>query len=168
MARIKILPVLLSLSFLGASAQAPSITGRWIISTNYLGTPLTPLLNLEQTGEKLTATGRGYKYVGALHGTALHLTATDEQGNTDEIVATLADGKMEGVDTETDANDKAHRLLLNSRQFWRLLWNILSQKPMNSRQRSSIVRCRPSTNRSSLSILEIPFAPPLWMPAERI
>ena len=112
MARINLLPMLLGLSFLAAAAQTPSVTGRWVISTNYLGTPLTPLLNLEQTGEKVTGTGRGYKYVGTVHGTALHLTAADEQGNTDEITATLADGKMQGMDTETDAHDKAHPMTL--------------------------------------------------------
>jgi hypothetical protein len=79
MARIKVLPVLLGLPFLTSAAQTPSNTGRWIVSTDYLGTPLTPVLNLEQTGEKVMATGRGYKYVGTIHGTALHLTATDEQ-----------------------------------------------------------------------------------------
>ena len=68
MARITLLPTLLSLSFLAAGAQTPSNTGRWIVSTDYLGTPLSPLLNLEQTGEKVTATSRGYKYVGTLHG----------------------------------------------------------------------------------------------------
>ena len=57
MARIKLLPMLLGLPFLAAAAQTPSNTGRWIFSTDYLGTPLTPLLNLEQTGEKVTATG---------------------------------------------------------------------------------------------------------------
>ena len=56
----------------------------------------------------MTAKSRDYKYAGTLHRTALHLLATDEQGNTDEITATLADGKMEGTDTETNANDKAH------------------------------------------------------------
>lgn len=112
MARINLLPMLLGLSFLAASAQTPSITGRWIVSTDYLGTPLTPLLNLEQTGEKVTGTGRGYKYAGTLHGTALHLTAADEQGNTDEITATLAHTKMQGMDTETDAHDKAHPMTL--------------------------------------------------------
>jgi acetamidase/formamidase len=112
MARIKLLSMLLGLSFFAAAAQTPSNTGRWIISTNYLGTPLTPLLNLEQSGERVTATGRGYKYAGTLHGTALHLMATDEQGNTDEITATLADGKMEGMDTETDIQDKAHPMTL--------------------------------------------------------
>ena len=112
MARFNLLPMLLGLSFLAATAQTPSVTGRWVISTDYLGTPLTPLLNLEQTGEKVTGTGRGYKYVGTLHGTALHLTAADEQGNTDEITATLADSKMQGTDTETDAHDKAHPMIL--------------------------------------------------------
>jgi len=112
MARIKLLPILLGLPLLTASAQTSPNTSRWIVSTDYLGTPLTPVLNLEQTGEKVTATGRGYKYEGILHGTALHLTAKDEQGNTDEITATLADGKMEGTDIETDANDKAHPMTL--------------------------------------------------------
>src|ERR1700721_4302667 len=101
MARIKLLPMLLGLPFLAAAAQTPSNTGRWIFSTDYLGTPLTPLLNLEQTGEKVTATSRGYKYVGSLLGTALHLMATDEQGNADEIISTLADGKREGTDKKT-------------------------------------------------------------------
>ncbi len=112
MARIRLLPMLLSLSFVAATAQTSSNTGRWVVSTDYLGTPLTLLLNLEQTGERVTATSRGYKYAGALHGTALHLMATDEQGNSDEITATLADGKMEGTDTETDAHDKAHPITL--------------------------------------------------------
>jgi acetamidase/formamidase len=112
MARIKLLPILVILPLVAAAAQTPSVTGRWIISTDYLGTPLTPVLTLEQTGEKVTANGRGYKYTGTLHGSALHLMATDEQGNTDEITATLADGKMEGTDTETDANDKAHPMTL--------------------------------------------------------
>ncbi|HEY6490173.1 MAG: hypothetical protein WCC26_06585 [Terracidiphilus sp.] len=111
MTRVKLL-MLLNLFLLTAAAQTSSNTGRWIVSTDYFGTPLTPLLNIQQTGEKVTATGRDYKYVGTLHGTALHLTATDEQGNTDEITAKLADGKMEGTDTETDANDKAHPMTL--------------------------------------------------------
>src|SRR5437763_1250274 len=112
MARIKVLSTALGLSFFVAVAQTPSNTGRWIVSTDYFGTPLTPVLNVEQAGEKVTATSRGYKYVGTLRGTVLHLMATDEQGNTDEIAATLADGKMEGTDTETDVNEKAHPLTL--------------------------------------------------------
>ncbi|HZP04544.1 MAG TPA: acetamidase/formamidase family protein [Terracidiphilus sp.] len=112
MARIKLLPILLGLPFLSAVAQTSSNTGRWIVSTDYFGTRLTPVLSLEQTGDKVTATGRGYNYVGTLDGTALHLTATDKEGNTDEIRATLADGKMEGTDRETDANDTAHPVIL--------------------------------------------------------
>lgn len=112
MAHIKLLPILLGLAFLSAAAQTPSNTGRWLVSTDYLGTPLTNVLNLEQTGEKVTAASRGYKFMGTLHETALHLSATDEQGDTDEITSTLADGKMEGTNTETDASDKAHPMTL--------------------------------------------------------
>jgi hypothetical protein len=39
MARIKVLLMLLGLSFLTAAAQTSSNTGRWILSANYLGTP---------------------------------------------------------------------------------------------------------------------------------
>lgn len=39
MAHIKLLPILLGLSFLAAVAQTPSNTGRWIVSTDYFGTP---------------------------------------------------------------------------------------------------------------------------------
>src|SRR5450432_2086161 len=98
MTRVKLL-MLLNLSLLTAAAQTSSNSGRWIVSTDYFGTPLTPLLNLQQAGEKVTATSRGYKYAGTLQGTALHLMATDEQGNADEITATLADGEIEGTDT---------------------------------------------------------------------
>jgi hypothetical protein len=52
MARIKLLPMLLGLPFLAAAAQSPSNTGRWIFSTDYLGTPLTPLSILSRPAKK--------------------------------------------------------------------------------------------------------------------
>ena len=95
MAYVNLLPMLLGLPFLAAAPQTPSNPGRWIVSTDYFGTPLTPLLNLEQTGEKVTATGRVYRYVGTLEGTALYLMATDKK-----IIA--RHGSTLNFDTTTD------------------------------------------------------------------
>lgn len=77
MARLKPLSICFGLFFVTASAQTPSITGRWIVSTDDLGTHLTSLLRMEQTGEKVTATSPDFHYTGTLHGRVLHLMATD-------------------------------------------------------------------------------------------
>jgi amidase len=111
-ARLEPLSICFGLFFVTASAQTPSITGRWIVSTDDLGTHLTSLLRMEQTGEKVTATSPDFQYTGTLHGRVLHLMATDPQGDTDEINATLDGGKMEGTETETDAADKTHPVTL--------------------------------------------------------
>ena len=103
---------LLALAPLSVIAQTPSATGRWLVSTDYFGTPLYYRLNLEQTGDKLTGTSRGYKFEGTLHGDAFHLFAKDEQNNTDELTGTIANGTLQATDTEIDADDKAHPVTL--------------------------------------------------------
>jgi acetamidase/formamidase len=99
---------LIALSTLAGLGQAPSLTGSWIVSGDYFGTPLYYRLNLEQSGEKLTATYRGYKFEGILQGTAFHLFAKDEQNNSDELTGTINNGTLQATETETDASDKAH------------------------------------------------------------
>jgi amidase len=108
MTRIKLNLCLFALAPLAALAQAPSLAGHWLVSANYFGTPLYYRLNIEQTGNKLTATYRGYKFTGTLNGTAFHLSAKDEQNNTDELTGTVANSTLEATDTETDADNKAH------------------------------------------------------------
>jgi amidase len=115
MIRIKHPPalfVLIALPCLPAFSQAPSTTGRWIVTADYMGTTVRPVLTLAQTGDKVTGKGRGYQYSGTLHGTVLHLTGSDEDGYTDEITATVADGRMEGTDSETDPHNRSHPVTL--------------------------------------------------------
>ena len=108
MTRIKLSLCLLALTPLVAAAQTPSLTGNWLVSADYFGTPLYFRLNLQQTGDKLTGTYRGYKLEGTRTGDTFHLSAKDEQGNTDDLTGTIADGTLHITDVETDADDKAH------------------------------------------------------------
>lgn len=108
MTRTKFAICLLALTTLAATAQTPSVTGRWLVSADYFGTPLYITLKLEQTGDKLTGAYRGYKLEGTLHGAAFHMFAKDEQNNTDELTGTIANGTLDATDTETAAGDKAH------------------------------------------------------------
>jgi amidase len=108
MIRIKLILCLFALAPLAAPAQTPSLAGHWLVSANYFGTPLYYRLNVEQTGDKLTATYRGYKLEGTLNGTSFHLSAKDEQNNTDELIGTITNGTLQATDTETDADNKAN------------------------------------------------------------
>ena len=112
MTRIKLSLCLLALVPFVASAQTPSLTGNWLISADYFGTPLYFRLNLEQTGDKLTGTYRGYKMEGTRTGDTFHLSAKDEEGNTDDLTGTIANSTLHITDTETDADNKANPVTL--------------------------------------------------------
>jgi amidase len=112
MTRTKLTLCLLASATLSAFAQTPSVAGHWLVSTDYFGTPLYYRLNLEQTGDKLTGTYRGYKFEGTINGDSFHLFAKDEQGNSDELTGTVANGTLQATDTETDVDNKAHPVIL--------------------------------------------------------
>ena len=108
MSRIKLTLSLLALTPLSVLAQGPSVASRWLVSTNYFGTPLYYRLTLEQTGNKLTGNYRGYKLEGTLNGNAFYLSAKDEQGNTDELTGAIANNTLVATDIETDFDNKAN------------------------------------------------------------
>jgi amidase len=112
MTRTKLTLCLLALAPLSACAQTPSMAGRWLVSTDYFGTPLYYRLNLEQNGNKLTGTYRGYKFEGTANGSAFHLFAKDEESNTDELTGTVANGTLQATDTETDSDNPANPVTL--------------------------------------------------------
>src|SRR5207302_5110355 len=105
-------PCLFALTPLAAAAQTPFAAGNWLVSANYFGTPIYVRLNLQQNGDKLTGTYRGFKLEGTLHGDTFHLSATDEQGNTEELNGTITNGTLQATDTETDADNKANPVTL--------------------------------------------------------
>ncbi|HEV2380070.1 MAG TPA: acetamidase/formamidase family protein [Terriglobia bacterium] len=85
-----------------------SLSGRWIVTADFYGTPINLSLELKQDGDKLGGKFGGDKLEGTLSGKSIHFVAKDEQGDTQEFQATLQDGVMSGSVTFTDASDKAH------------------------------------------------------------
>lgn len=86
----------------------PAVSGRWVVTADFYGTPLTFSLELNQQGEKLTGNLDGDKLEGTLSGNSIHFLAKDEQGGTEECQATVQDGTLSGTLVFTDASDKAH------------------------------------------------------------
>src|SRR5579863_7648555 len=92
------------------STQAASggISGRWIITADFYGTPLNLSMELTQQGDKLTGTFDGDKLEGTVSGGAIHFLAKDEQGDTEECTATIQGDTISGSVVFIDAEDKAH------------------------------------------------------------
>lgn len=95
---------------LGQNSQqgSPSVSGRWIVVSDFYGTPLNFPLELEQQGAKLTGTFSGDKLEGSINGNAIKFLAKDEQGGTEECTATLQGGTLSGNIIFTDSDDPAH------------------------------------------------------------
>ena len=79
-----------------ALAETAAPSGRWIITTDYLGTPLNFAMDLTQNGEKLTGNFEGDKLEGTLNGNSLHFLANDDQGGSEEATATVQGNSMSG------------------------------------------------------------------------
>jgi len=87
-----------------AFAENP-LSGRWVVSMTYLGSPVYSALTLVQEGDKLTGDYDGDKLEGTVQGKSIHFLAKDDQGGTEECNATLKDGTLSGtlVYRETEA-----------------------------------------------------------------
>ena len=91
-----------------AGAGDSVVSGRWIISADFYGTPINFSLELKQEGDKLTGNFEGDKLEGTLNGNSIHFLAKDEQGGTEECQARVQDGAMSGSVVFTDAGDAEH------------------------------------------------------------
>jgi len=91
-----------------AGAGNPTVSGRWIVSADFYGTPINFSLELKQEGDKLTGNFDGDKLEGTLTGNSIHFLAKDEQGGTEECQARVEGGVMSGTVVFTDAGDAAH------------------------------------------------------------
>ena len=90
------------------SSKAPAVSGRWVVTADFYGTPLYLSLELTQQRDKLTGTFDGDKLEGSIQGDALSFVAKDEQGNTAECKATVQGVSISGSVVFTDAGDAAH------------------------------------------------------------
>lgn len=80
-----------------ASGPNTSIAGRWVVTSDFYGTPLIFSLELKQDGDKLTGNFDGDKLEGTIQGASIHFLAKDEQNGTEECTAKLQDDTISGT-----------------------------------------------------------------------
>src|SRR5690242_8178754 len=104
------------LSALGLLAvQDPnSVTGRWIFSADFYGTPIIYKLELQQQGDKLTGEFGGDKLEGTRNGNSLHFLAKDPNSGWEDVKATIQGDTMTGTAVFADNDDPVHRQTTHS------------------------------------------------------
>jgi amidase len=98
-------------TFLGSTSaqqKESSLTGRWVVSMDYLGTSMYSLLELKQDGSKLTGNFDGDKLEGTIQGAAVHFLAKDDQGGSEEGSGTLQGDGLSGTLSLTDSMNPSH------------------------------------------------------------
>lgn len=84
------------------------LTGRWIISAEYLGTPANVTMELTQQDNKLTGNFDGDKLEGSVSGNSIHFLAKDDQGGSEEGTATFTGTTMSGTVVYIDGSNPSH------------------------------------------------------------
>jgi acetamidase/formamidase len=82
-----------------------SLTGRWVVTADFLGTPLYYKLELVQQGDTLSGNFGGDKLEGTVRGNTVQFLAKDDEGGTEEAKATLANGALSGTVVFVDAGN---------------------------------------------------------------
>ena len=114
MRRVLCLLLFVPVVFPASSGQEParpanaSVSGRWVVNTDFYGSTIYFRMELKQQGEKLSGNFDGDKLEGTLKGNSIYLLAKDEQGGTDEGKGTLAGATITGTIVFTHADDAAH------------------------------------------------------------
>ncbi|HWW97209.1 MAG TPA: acetamidase/formamidase family protein [Edaphobacter sp.] len=112
MTRTQLAFCLLALAPISATAQTPSLTGRWVVTADFYGTTRYARLDLTQQAEKLTGKFNGDPLEGTLTGNNLHVLAKDNDGDTNELTATLKDGTLAGKIIAINVAEKEHPLTI--------------------------------------------------------
>jgi amidase len=85
-----------------------SVSGRWIVDADFLGTPVNFSLQLKQEGDKLTGDLDGDKLEGSLKGNSIHFLAKDDRGGTEEGSGILQGDAISGTMIFTDSSNPSH------------------------------------------------------------
>ena len=91
-----------------AARPGAGVSGKWLVTADFNGTPLFFRMELKEEAGKLTGEFGGDKLTGTLDDKAIHFVAKDDQGGTEECTATLKDGAISGTFIFTDADDRQH------------------------------------------------------------
>ena len=86
--------LLLTLITISLQAQTPTLTGRWVATADFYGSPRYMRLDLEQQGEKLTGKFSGDKLEGTITGNAIHFLAKNDQGLNADVTGTITNGTI--------------------------------------------------------------------------
>jgi amidase len=84
------------------------LSGRWVVSADFYGTPITFSLELNQAAEKLTGEFDGDKLEGTVTSGTLHFVAKDDRGGAETCEAKVEGRTISGTIVFTDADDPAH------------------------------------------------------------
>jgi amidase len=84
------------------------LTGQWVITAQYLGTPINLSMDLKQEGDKLTGDFDGDKLEGTVTGSSVHFLAKDTEGGSEEGSATINGDNMSGTIIYIDGTNPAH------------------------------------------------------------
>src|SRR5262249_50354668 len=91
-----------------AQAQQGSAAGRWVVTTDFFGTPQLWVMKLTQDGEKLGGDFSGDKLEGTMKGGAVRFFAKDDQGGSEDLTGTLSGEEMKGSIIFADGSNKEH------------------------------------------------------------
>ena len=109
MNRTVISACLLTSFCLATFAQTPTLSGRWIVTQDFLGTPRYMKLQLEQNGSKLTGDLDGDKLEGTAGDGAISFVVRGENHDTFEVRGTFAQEMLTGTMVATEAANRSHR-----------------------------------------------------------
>ncbi|MGB2664916.1 MAG: acetamidase/formamidase family protein [Candidatus Acidiferrum sp.] len=91
-----------------APAAEGLLSGHWIITAEYLGTPVNLSVEFKQDGNKLTGNFDGDKLEGTVTSNSVHFLAKDDQGGSEEGTATVQGGSMSGTIIYIDGSNPTH------------------------------------------------------------
>ena len=88
-------------------AQAP-LTGNWLVTADFFGTPLYFHLKLAQHANTLTGDFDGDTLHGTVTGNTFHFLAKDTEGGTENVTGSVENGVISGTSIWTQGGDSAH------------------------------------------------------------
>jgi amidase len=91
-----------------AQKSQGALSGRWVVSAEYLGTPVNLSLELTQQADKLTGNFEGDKLEGSVSGNSVHFLAKDDHGGSEEGTATFQGDSMSGTIIYIDGANPSH------------------------------------------------------------
>jgi acetamidase/formamidase len=91
-----------------AQKSQVALAGRWVVTAEYLGTPINMSLELTQQADKLTGNFAGDKLEGSVSGNSVHFLAKDDRGGSEEGTGTVQGDSMGGTLIYIDGSNPSH------------------------------------------------------------